>query len=77
MPDEELRPATEEEIADTLSFALQFDGRKRARTGQDMMARITADRLVAHLLRSGFVLMKRPPAAYHSTPPSQRSTPRS
>jgi hypothetical protein len=29
----------------------------------DIMARITADRLVQHLERSGFVLMKRPAAS--------------
>jgi hypothetical protein len=61
MPDEPLRPATAEEIAQTLSFALQFEGRKRVHHAADIMARITADRLVRHLARAGFVLMKRPP----------------
>jgi hypothetical protein len=31
------------------------------------MARITAERLVRHLERSGYVLMRRPPAAVHTT----------
>jgi hypothetical protein len=31
------------------------------------MAKITAARLVRHLERSGFVLMKKPPATAHST----------
>ncbi len=62
MPDEpRLRPASREEIAETLSFALRYDGRKRVHHADDAMARITADRLVKHLERSGFVLMKRPP----------------
>jgi hypothetical protein len=65
--DDPLRPATADEIADTLSFALRYDGRKRVHHADDVMARITADRLVAHLERSGFVVMKRPDAAAPST----------
>jgi hypothetical protein len=61
-----LRPATADEIAETLSFALRYDGRKRVHHADDAMARITADRLVRHLERSGFVLMKRPPAVAHA-----------
>ena len=62
-----LRPATADEIAETLSFALRYDGRKRVHHADDAMARITAERLVRHLERSGFVLMKRPPAVAHTT----------
>ncbi len=56
----QLRPATADEIAQTLSFALQFEGRKRVRSADSLMAEITAERLVRHLERSGCVLMKRP-----------------
>ncbi len=56
-----LRPATPDEIAEALSFALRYEGRKRVHHADDTMARITADRLVRHLERSGFVLMKKPP----------------
>ncbi len=62
-----LRPATAEEMAETLSFALRFDGRRRVHTADDVMARITAERLVRHLELSGFVMMKKPPAPPHST----------
>ena len=62
-----LRPATPDEIADALSFALRYQGRKRVNHADDMMARITADRLVQHLTASGFVLMKGPSAAAPST----------
>ncbi|MGI4793573.1 MAG: hypothetical protein ACRYG8_05700 [Janthinobacterium lividum] len=62
-----LRLATQEEIQDSLSYALRFDGRKRVRHADDVMARITAERLVAHLELSGFVLMKRPSAKAPST----------
>jgi hypothetical protein len=62
-----LRPATADEIERSLAFALRFDGRKRVHHADDAMARITAERLVQHLERSGFVLMKRPDAAAPTT----------
>lgn len=64
-----LRPATAEEIAETLSFALRFEGRRRVHHADDVMARITAERLVRHLERSGYVLMRRPEAAAPTTTP--------
>jgi hypothetical protein len=73
VPDVSLRPATSDEIADALSFALQYQGRKCVHPADDMMARMTAARLVRHLEASGFVLMKRPPSAQPTTsgmPPS-------
>ncbi len=70
MPDEpeHLRPATPDEIAETLSFALRYDGRRRVHHADATMARITAERLVAHLERSGFVVMKEQFLARHRTP---------
>ena len=76
MPDAlQLRPASPDEIAESLSFALRYEGRKRVHQTDDAMARITPDRLVRHLERSGFVLMKRHPAAAATTaimPPSNK-----
>lgn len=68
MTDPSLRPATREEITQTLAFALQYDGRKRTRDTADYMARIAAERLVQYLEQSGFVLMKRPGAKAPSVP---------
>ncbi len=62
-----LRPATLDEVADALSFALRYQGRKRVFHADEMMARITAERLVQHLTASGFVLMKAGPATAPST----------
>jgi hypothetical protein len=59
---QQLRPATADEIIQTLSFAPRYDGRRPVRTGMDAMARITAERLVEHLRLSGFVVMKKPAA---------------
>ena len=57
---ENLTLATPDDVAQGLAFALRFDGRKRVHTGDEHMARITADRLVKYLERAGFVVMKRP-----------------
>jgi len=58
-----LRPATAEEIAEALSFALRFDGRRPFPQSSSLMAQITAVHLVRHLQRCGFQLMKTPDSA--------------
>jgi hypothetical protein len=63
----DLRPATHDEIEQALSYALRFDGKQRVRQGEEMMARITAERLVSHLERCGFVLLKKPAASAPTT----------
>ncbi len=70
MADEEkptLRPATDDELKDSLSFGLRFAGRKRVHAADDFMARIAAENLVQHLQRSGYVVMKKRPAEAPST----------
>ena len=49
-----------------LPSPLRFNGRKRVQ-GDELMAKITAERLVEHLERSGFVVMKKPPLAPPTT----------
>lgn len=63
-----MTPATPDEIASALSFALLFNGRRRAHGGDTLMADIVAKRLVEHLERCGFVLMKKEPEAAHGDP---------
>jgi hypothetical protein len=41
--------------------AFKISGRKRVHDAAEMMAAIVAKRLVEHLERSGFVVMKKPP----------------
>ncbi len=55
-----LTPATPDDLADALAFALRFDGRRPKHDAAEMMAAIVAKRLVEHLERVGFVVMKRP-----------------
>ncbi len=50
-----LHPATAAELEETLSFALRYAGKRRVHTADDVMARVTAERLVQHLERSGYV----------------------
>ncbi len=59
--DEKLTPATAADVADALAFALRFEGRKRVHNADEFMSVIVAERLVEHLERSGFVIMKMPP----------------
>ena len=58
---DKLTPADPRDIADALAFALRFDGRKRVHSADELMSAIVAKRLVEHLERAGFVIMKRPP----------------
>ena len=69
-----LRAATADEVAESLAFALRYDGRRRVHDADHAMGRITADRLVRHLLEAGFVITKAPPGTApttsHMPPPS-------
>ncbi len=66
MPDnhgDELRPATREELRDSLAFAIRYSGRKRVRDddADSFMGRAAAERLIEHIRLCGFVVMKKPP----------------
>jgi hypothetical protein len=58
-----LKPASPEDVVESLAFALQFSGRKRVHNADDIMARIVAKRLFEQLALSGFVIMTGPPLA--------------
>ena len=55
-----LTPADPGDLAAAIAFALRFQGRKRVHNADEIMAEIVAKRLVEHLRRAGFVVMKRP-----------------
>jgi hypothetical protein len=62
-----LATASAEEITAALSYALRFDERgKPRRAGSEMMAGLAAERLVEHLQRAGFVILRQRPARPHS-----------
>ncbi len=58
----DLRPASPHDLADALAYALRFQRGKRVRSADDLMAQITAERLVEYLAAAGFVIMQKPPA---------------
>ena len=63
----QLRPADPADVADALAYALRYDGRRRVYHADDAMARITAERLIRHLERAGFVLMRSEPSSAPTT----------
>ena len=54
------------------AFALRFQGRKRVHNADELMSEIVAKRLVEHLVRAGFAVMKRPPIGAATAPPKPR-----
>ncbi len=67
-PFDKLTPADPRDLADALAFALRFQGCKRVHNADELMSEIVAKRLVEHLERCGFVVLKKPPIG-GSTPP--------
>jgi hypothetical protein len=65
--DENLPDADPADLTQALAFALCFSGRKRIHSANELMARITAERLVEHLELSGFVVKKKVAGRDHST----------
>ena len=43
------------------AYAQRFQGRKRVQNGDEIMPEIVSKRLMTHLERAGFAVMKRPP----------------
>ena len=58
---DKLTPADPRDLAEALAFALRYHGRKRVHQADEYMAAKTAERLVEHLDRAGFIIMKRAP----------------
>ena len=56
---DKLTPADPHDLAAAIPFALRFDGSKRVHKSDETAAKIVAKRVIEHLERSGFVVMKR------------------
>ena len=59
-------PRDPRDLAESIAFALRFEGCKRKHDAAEYMATITAERVVRHLERAGFVVMRKPPLGGHS-----------
>jgi hypothetical protein len=53
-PEQKLTPAEPDDLADSLSFALRFEGRRSEHDSDRLNADIVAKRLVRHLDRAGW-----------------------
>jgi hypothetical protein len=62
-----MSPADPDELRLALSLALQHDGRRRFRHGDDLMAKLVADHLVRYLEERNYVVMQKPLRPGHST----------
>jgi len=62
-----LRPADPDELRLALSLALQRDGRRQFRHGDDLMAKLVADHLVRYLEERNYIVMQKPGRSGHST----------
>ena len=69
MTDRPLTPAIRRDILESLSFALRYSrAGKRVAERDVLTANAAAEHLVDALERSGFVVMKAPPAPDHTAP---------
>ncbi len=59
--------ASRDELIETLSYALRFNGSRVFPQASTLMARITAEHLATHLERAGFELTRRPVTPAPST----------
>jgi hypothetical protein len=60
-PAQKLAPAEPDGLANSLSFALRFEGRKSKHDSDRLNADIVAKRLVRYLDKAGYVVMNKPP----------------
>lgn|SRR5574337_1920590 len=58
---ENLTLADPHDLNAVLAYALRFEDRKRVHTADEIIAEIVAERLVEHIERAGFVILKEPP----------------
>ena len=54
------------QVAEAAAIALRFNGRKREHGADEIMANITAERVIEHLERSGYVVMCKPGLGPHN-----------
>ena len=67
MPDDDkLKPADPHDLAEAIAFALRYRGKKRVHQADEYMAQIAAERIVEHLERARFIVMRKPALGGHS-----------
>lgn len=68
MPDDDapLRPANRADLLHSLSYAPRHGRMTGRQERDDLIARLAAEQVLAHLERSNFVVMQGPPVPAHS-----------
>ena len=63
MPDDapQLRPAERAELLHSLSYALRHGWTASRQERDDLIARLAAEQMLAHMERSNYVIMQKPP----------------
>ena len=72
MTDRKLTPATRDDLIHAIKHGMLFDGRKRAHHWDNINAQVAAEKLVDHLAKSNFVVMRGPPLPAHSADTSYK-----
>ena len=76
MTDRPLTPASRDDVRESLAYALRYSRAGKRVAERDSITAITAaEHLVDALERSGFVLMKKPPAPDHVAQMPAKPTP--
>jgi hypothetical protein len=64
-----LTPAGREELFNSIEYSLRFDSRgKASNAARDLAVKVLAGRVLEHLERSNYIVMKGPPAQAWTTP---------
>ena len=71
MADQSLTPVSCDSLVQEIALGLRFDTRKKLHDSEDIMARITAEKLADHLTRANFVIVH---GAVAVAPPGVPST---
>ena len=70
LPPQTLLPVTPEELEQSVSHYLRFDGRKHFKLSGEIMGKVTASHLVHCLTQAGYVVMRRGPPPLGPVPPT-------
>jgi len=70
MDERKLTPAADEDLIQSLAFALRYNRSGKRVSDRDVMtSTMAAQHLVSMLKLSGYIVMKGPPAPAHAAPP--------
>jgi hypothetical protein len=69
-PPQKLLPTTRDDVLGSIEYAMKFRQGKATRASLDVAVSALAEMVLEHLELSGYVIMRRPPRAGHSTPSS-------